>query len=392
MKIKKFDSYDGVCFFNGLVFFAPVALLVRTQAGVSESAFFLLQALVSGVIFLGEIPTGLITDRIGYKKTLLLAQILTLAARALLLLAYFGHSMPLFVAEAVVEGVAACFSSGTGSAYLYDVYGGDAYLVKTARAANCGTAGFLISTAAYALIYRFGGIGGLLTGTVATASASVVCALFLKKETPKTNVRQAGAEENRASLRNLAGILRDGKALLFICLLSTFSVSWVLVNFFYAEKLSDCGLPVEWLSAVILGYSAIQMLAEPILQKLSDRAPKERGVGRETVVFTALAGMAMILFGNAGIAPLVLALMLVLPLLLNLPEYLLAEQENRLVDGRGGGENRAAALSVLNMGTNAVDIAALCASAVLGGIGVRWCFVAVGAFMILLAAAFRKKA
>ena len=56
MKKLKFDSYDGVCFLNGLVFFAPVALLVRTQAGVSEHIFFLLQALLSGVIFLGEIP------------------------------------------------------------------------------------------------------------------------------------------------------------------------------------------------------------------------------------------------------------------------------------------------------------------------------------------------
>ena len=66
MKKLKFDSYDGVCFLNGLVFFAPVALLVRTQAGVSEHIFFLLQALLSGVIFLGEIPTGFITDKIAY--------------------------------------------------------------------------------------------------------------------------------------------------------------------------------------------------------------------------------------------------------------------------------------------------------------------------------------
>ena len=41
MKKLKFDSYDGVCFLNGLVFFAPVSLLVRKQAGVSQSMFFL---------------------------------------------------------------------------------------------------------------------------------------------------------------------------------------------------------------------------------------------------------------------------------------------------------------------------------------------------------------
>ena len=50
------------------MFFAPVALLVRTQAGVSESEFFLLQALLSCITALGEVPFGHITDKIGYKK------------------------------------------------------------------------------------------------------------------------------------------------------------------------------------------------------------------------------------------------------------------------------------------------------------------------------------
>ena len=95
MKKLKFDSYDGVCFLNGLVFFAPVALLVRTQAGVSEHVFFILQALLSGVIFLGEIPTGFITDKIGYRKSLILAQVLLLGARSLLLAAFVSRSRAL---------------------------------------------------------------------------------------------------------------------------------------------------------------------------------------------------------------------------------------------------------------------------------------------------------
>lgn len=68
MKYLKVDAYDGMCFFGGLVFFAPVALLVRTQAGISEGQFFLLQVLLSAVIALGELPTGYLTDRIGYRK------------------------------------------------------------------------------------------------------------------------------------------------------------------------------------------------------------------------------------------------------------------------------------------------------------------------------------
>ena len=103
----------------------------KNAAGVSEHVFFILQALLSGVIFLGEIPTGFITDKIGYRKSLILAQVLLLGARSLLLAAFVSRSLVLFVVEAVVEGIAACFTSGTGSAYLYALYGENGYLAKT---------------------------------------------------------------------------------------------------------------------------------------------------------------------------------------------------------------------------------------------------------------------
>lgn len=38
-------------FFNSLVFFAPVAILVRTRCGITLSQFFILQALLSFGIF-----------------------------------------------------------------------------------------------------------------------------------------------------------------------------------------------------------------------------------------------------------------------------------------------------------------------------------------------------
>ena len=46
-----------------------------------------------------------------------------------------------------MEGISACLSSGTASAYLYALYGESDYLPKAAHAANLGTAGFLLSTA-----------------------------------------------------------------------------------------------------------------------------------------------------------------------------------------------------------------------------------------------------
>lgn len=383
MKKLKFDSYDGVCFLNGLVFFAPVALLVRTQAGVSEHVFFLLQALLSGVIFLGEIPTGFITDKIGYRKSLILAQVLLLGARSLLLVAFVSRSLALFVVEAVVEGTATCFTSGTGSAYLYDLYGENGYLVKTAHAENFGTAGFIISTVAYAGIYKISGMEGLLITTVVMDIIAVVCSFYLRSESSKTIIA------DRKEVQILA-IFKNKKAFLFVISLAIFSIAWLLINFFYVVKLENCGLPVEWMSLIILSYSAVQMLAEPILGKLSDGKNGKSGRGKLPAVTAATAGVAFLLFGVVKFRAAVLLLMLILPLLLNLPEYLLMDLENQFVDEAECGSQRAATLSVLNMGVNLVEILTLSASAFLTKIGIQWCFVFVGCFLMAIALLFAR--
>lgn len=381
MKKLKFDSYDGVCFLNGLVFFAPVALLVRTQAGVSEHIFFLLQALLSGVIFLGEIPTGFITDKIGYRKSLIWAQVLLFGARSLLLAAFVSRSLALFVVEAVVEGIAACFTSGTGSAYLYALYGENGYLAKTAHAGNFGTAGFIISTVAYAWIYKISGMEGLLITTVVTNIIAVVCSFFLRSESSKTVIA------DRKEVQILA-VFKNKKAFLFVISLAIFSIAWLLINFFYVEKLENCGLPVEWMSLIILSYSAVQMLAEPILEKLSVGKNGKSGRKKLLAVTAVTAGVAFLLFGVIKFRAAVLLLMLILPLLLNLPEYLLMDLENQFVDETECGSQRAATLSVLNMGVNLVEILTLSASAFLTKIGIQWCFVFVGCFLMVIALLF----
>ena len=383
MKKLKFDSYDGVCFLNGLVFFAPVALLVRTQAGVSEHVFFLLQALLSGVIFLGEIPTGFITDKIGYRKSLILAQVLLLGARSLLLAAFVSRSLVLFVVEAVVEGIAACFTSGSGSAYLYALYGENGYLAKTAHAGNFGTAGFIISTVAYAGIYKISGMEGLLITTVVMDIIAVVCSFYLRSESSKTIIA------DRKEVQILA-IFKNKKAFLFVISLAIFSIAWLLINFFYVVKLENCGLPVEWMSLIILSYSAVQMLAEPILGKLSDGKNGKSSRGKLPAVTAATAGVAFLLFGVVKFRAAVLLLMLILPLLLNLPEYLLMNLENQFVDEAECGSQRAATLSVLNMGVNLVEILTLSASAFLTKIGIQWCFVFVGCFLMAIALLFAR--
>lgn len=369
------DAYEGMSLCGGLVFFAPVALLVRTQAGISETQFFLLQALLSGIIALGELPTGHLTDRMGYRRSLILAQLLLLAARGLLLAAFLLRSLPLFVAEALVEGISACLSSGTASAYLYAMYGESDYLPKAAHAANFGTAGFLLSTAAYALLYRYFGLTGLLAATVLAGAAGFVCFLFLRRE-PRAAVPEHRGQSTMWG--QLGKIFRDRQALLLTALLSMFSVAWLLVNFFYAEKLADCGIPLTWLSAIIITYSAGQMLAEPIIRLC---AGKSRS--RLTAIFCLLCGGGLAAFGWLRTPWAAVPLMVLLPLLLDLASFYLEERQNHLIDRLDAGRDRAAALSAMNIGVNLAEIASLFASSLLAALGIGWCFALCGGLLLL---------
>jgi MFS family permease len=178
----KLDGLDMMSLMNGLVFFAPVALLVRTKAGLSTSDFFLLQVVLSVVILGFEIPTGKLTDCVGYRNTIILSQVTLNLARVLLLIAYMSGSLYFFVFEAFVEGISSCFSSGTESAYLYVTTDKDYFVTKSAHVSNCGTIGFIISTVAYAVMYSYVGIAGLIVATIIPSLIGLFATFTLKKE------------------------------------------------------------------------------------------------------------------------------------------------------------------------------------------------------------------
>ena len=371
----------AVSFFDGLVFFAPVSLLVRTSAGVTVSQFFLLQAAVSCTVLAAELPAGRLTDRIGYRSTIVLCEGGFLLARALLLAAFLRCSLPLFVLEAAVEGLAVSFESGTRSAYLYLTTPPEVYLTRTARVENWGTAGFIASTVCYAGLYAVWGLTGLLAATVCTSALAFLSALTLPQE-------PAHAASPAAEMRPAAGLLRalrGKKALVLIAALAAVSMGQLLVNFFYADKLLACGLREEWMTPLILGYSALGLLCEPVLARIP--------AGRQAAAlagFFLSAGAVMTILGAVRAAGPAVGLMLALPLLLRVPACLLERFENDLVDELGEGGRRAELLSAFNMSGSAFEVAFLVGSAALAAAGPAVCFGAAGLALILLGVCARR--
>ncbi len=373
------DNLEIMAFMDGLVFFSPVSLLIRTKAGLSLEQFFVLQAFLSIMIFVFEIPTGKITDKVGYKKTLVLSQVMWLLARTLLMLSFFSGSFAVFMIEAVVEGIAISFSSGTLSAYLYQQYESDEYVVKNARIGNCGTAGFIVSAITYAGLYHFFGLEGLLVATVISSALGLLASFGIEKEKhlkEKEITEREITEKKIKEVKKVKKLKFNMENMMIVVILACVSISFILINFFYADKLEALGISEEWMTAIILGYSLVQMLSEKILDVIDSK----KYLLTFMLGFLAV-GWMMIGFGLSRSLFIVIPIMLLLPLAVTVPAYIFDEIENKVIDANGLENSRAEVLSVYNMGVNFVEIVFLFASAFVSRAGMSLSFVLTGCVM-----------
>lgn len=368
-----FNRFNCLQLFNGLIFYAPVALLVRTQAGMTVSQFLLLQAVLAIVIFAGEVPAGMVTDRIGYKNSIVLSQLLLLSARACLMAAFLMKSLPLFVLEAALEGLSNVFYSGTYDAYLYGVYGEEEYLRRNTLANNFGTTGFILSTLLYYVFYACFGITGLLFSSTISSLAATVCSFGLEKEKSKPK------KQEKASSDVFRTLLKSRELWIMMLISACLTMAMLFINFFYVDKLMAVGLDEKLMTPIILGYSVVELLNARIARRINSN---------NQTIFFALSGLilsaGLILFGIAnGTVPVVM-LMLVLPLLVDVPSVILSKYENDLIDRMGADQSRATVLSVFSMGGSLPEIAMLLVSSALSGAGTAVCFIALGVAIVIL--------
>ena len=98
-------------------FFIPVLALFYISSKVSLDQFSIIMAVFALSTLLLEIPTGVIADLLGKKKTLLLARFCYIIE--IFLIAFF-NGFWIFLIAKTISGVGVSLSSGTNSALLYD--------------------------------------------------------------------------------------------------------------------------------------------------------------------------------------------------------------------------------------------------------------------------------
>jgi MFS family permease len=91
--------------------------LLLTGRGLTLVQISLIESIVVGTIFLMEIPTGILADRVGRKWSIVLATLLMMSAEFLFI---FAQNYAWYIIIALLTGTGFAFSSGAVEAIVYD--------------------------------------------------------------------------------------------------------------------------------------------------------------------------------------------------------------------------------------------------------------------------------
>lgn len=118
MDTKKSNIYllYAIALLQGLLFYGPIATLYRQKQGLSVFDITLIESISLIIVILLELPWGYVSDRIGYKKTIIICNILYFISKIIF---WRADSFSLFLAERLILSVVISGLSGCDSAYLY---------------------------------------------------------------------------------------------------------------------------------------------------------------------------------------------------------------------------------------------------------------------------------
>ena len=267
MKRNLFFMYS-ISFFQGMVFYSSIATLYRQAAGLSIFQITLIESISLVLSFAFEIPWGVLADRIGYRRTMIVCNALFFISKIIF---WKSQDFADFLMERVLLAIVISGLSGVDTSILYlscnegdsqrafGIYGG------------LGTAGLLSAAAIYTVFiaenYR---TAGFLT-VISYGLAAILS--FGLKEVKST---QKG---EKMSLGHSLNILKEtlfNRSLLFLIagVALLYEVNQTITVFFNQLQYTKAGMSARLISGVYILMTLsglVSVFSAPLTQKLKPR-------------------------------------------------------------------------------------------------------------------------
>ena len=264
MKRNLYLMYS-INFLQGMIFYASIATLYRQAAGVSVFQLTLIESISLLLSLAFEIPWGVLADRIGYRRTLIVCNALYFVSKIIFWQARgFGG----FLLERVLLAVIISGLSGVDTSVLYLSCGKEDSQRVFGFYQGLGTAGLLFAAAVYALFigedYR---AAGFLT--VVTYGIAALLSLGLREVRP-------AQREGRASLGHSLAVLREtlsNRSLLLLIagVALMHEVNQTITVFLNQLQYTRSGMTAKLISGayiLVMLCGLVSMLSAPLTKKL----------------------------------------------------------------------------------------------------------------------------
>lgn len=332
----------AVSLLQGMVFYASIATLYRQQAGLGVFEITLIESVSLILSVLLELPWGMLSDRIGYRKSMVIVNGVFFLSK---LVFWQADGFGMFLLERILLAVVLAGLSGLDESILYCSCAPDRAQSVFGTYANLGTVGVLFAAGVYSLFigenYR---VAGLLTAV--SHGAALLLTLGLK-EVRLPEKRQAGAlQAFKTALRDM---LSNRRLLLLVISAALMGEAHQTITVFLNQlQYVKCGLSDSAIGAIYIGITLMSLLGG-----LSARLTQRFGAKRLGTALYILAALACLLLGFTGSAILSVACIALLRLSDSLLGPLWSDLKNRSITTA----DRATALSANAVLADGVAIA-----------------------------------
>ena len=117
LKFNEVTKLSIMNFFLNLFFLSPIAVFFFQQRGLNYFQIISLESILVLFIFLFEVPTGILADKYGRKKAIILGAILLMLEPLIFI---FADNFLFFAIAFALSGIGLAFLSGTVEAIIYD--------------------------------------------------------------------------------------------------------------------------------------------------------------------------------------------------------------------------------------------------------------------------------
>lgn len=332
-----------ISFFRDFHLFTAILIPFFTLWGeISFSQIMLLQAIFTFSVFALEVPTGVIADKIGRRKSIVIACLFSIIAP--IVYSSFANFWVFAIAE-ILWATSRAFISGADSAMIYDSLKStkETTLSKKifGKARSFGMAGILVAAPIGGLIAQLMSERITMTLTVFPMIIATIISLTLKEPNKKFSKK---GENSLKIFKSGMKKLKDNKPLRVL------SIDYIIVGIFsffilwaYQLVLQKNNVPVLWFGVIHSSMIVLQIL---LLNKISFFEKIFGGKRKYLGITAIIVGFSFILMAFVQNIFVIIGLILTIAMFGLTRKVIHQSYLNKFIDSH----NRATVLSIISMG------------------------------------------